>query len=134
MAKIFIGVVLINLLAYIAWFFMPFASGYLYDYDTLDLLSFSGFGAKIDLDGPIPYVIGLIYVVTTFGLLLFKSWARIAFSTLAVFTIISPPLWGVSIQGSYDVMIGSLVSITDGAIISMAFFTSISNDFSKSGT
>ena len=134
MAKIFIGTVLINLLAYIAWFFMPFVSGYLYDYDTLDLLSFGGFGAKVDLDGPIPYVVGLIYVVTTFGLLLFKPWARIAFSILAVFTIISPSIWGVSIQGSYDVMIDSLVLITDGAIVSMAFFTSISNDFSKGGS
>ena len=131
MTSIFSRLVIASAVTYTAWFFIPFAWGYLYDYSILDLLVWNSFGSKVNVNGPIPYIVGLVYVASYFGLLSYKPWGRTLFVVLAIFNIVSTPLWGLQVVGTYDASLGYLVSVLDGAIITMAYLTSVSREFSK---
>jgi hypothetical protein len=116
---------------YIAWFFMPMLWESIYDYETLGGLQWNGFGAKINMDGPIPYVSGVLYLASAAGLLLYQSWARTLFLLLAIANILAAPFMGVFAVGGYDAMIGNIITLLDGAILAMAYLTSLSIDFRK---
>lgn len=131
MSKIFSGTVAVAFFAYMVWFFMPYGWGYIYDYDVLTGLRWANFGSKIDIDGPVPYLVGFLYVAAYIGLLVYKQWARTLFLVLALFGVISSPFWGLGVQGNYDVMVGSIVTYCDGAIIAMSYLTSVSVRFTE---
>lgn len=133
MRSIFSGIVIFSVAAYVAWFFMPYIWEYLYDYETLGGLQWAGYGSKINLNGPIPYLIACVYLVSSLGLLFYKSWARSLFLVLTIFNIVSAPLWGLNVQGGYDAIIRYIVTLCDGAILALAYLSGISSEF-KSNT
>lgn len=110
---------------------MPLASEYLYDQETLGGLQWAGWGSKINLTGPIPYIIGLLYLVASFGLLAFRAWARTMFLVLTIFTTFSAPFLGLSVQGGYDAMVEYIVSLCDGAILALAYLSSLASEFKR---
>ena len=131
MKSLFSIIVAISAIAYGTWFFLPHFWGYLYDVETIEVLQWDGYGSKINIYGPIPYLIGILYLVSYAGLLAYKTWARNFFLLLTVFSFLSAPFWGIAIQGGYDAMVGYVVSLSDGVIITMTYLSSISNEFNK---
>ncbi|WP_396587016.1 hypothetical protein [Bermanella sp. R86510] len=131
MKKIFNVLVIVSITLYAVWYFMPYAWVYLYDSQSLDLMGWTGFGAIIDIYGPIGYVLGLVYLISLFGLLFFKAWSRTLFTIMTVVNILISPFTGVVIQGGYDVMIGSILGLANGAIIALMYLTSLSHEFRK---
>lgn len=132
MKSIFTGIVILSVVSYAAWFFMPLIWEYLYDYEILNRLQWDGYGGKINISGPIPYLFGIAYLICSFGLVLFKNWARTLFLILTIINVFSAPLWGMSVQGSYDTIPGYIVSLCDGAILSLAYLSGISSEFTQS--
>ncbi len=132
MKRIFSTTIIVATLLYVVWYFMPFAWEYLYDNETLGGLQWNGYGAKLNLDGPIPYIAGIAYLVSALGMLFYKLWARTLFTLLTISTVISAPFWGVAASGGYDVLVGNIVTLSDGAIIAMAYLTSVSSEFKQS--
>jgi hypothetical protein len=110
---------------------MPFYWGYLYDRETIDYLSWDGYGSQININGPISYIYTALYLAALIGMLFYKNWARFTFFLLAIFSIVSAPFWGVSVQGGYDSLLGTITSLADGGIIAMAYLTAISSEFTK---
>lgn len=51
---------------------------------------------------------------------------------LTIATIIITPFLGASVMIKYDLMLSQIVTLLDGVILSMAYFTSISDEFKKS--
>ena len=131
MKSFFSGVVFVSCVLYAAWFFFPIAWPYLYEPETIDILKWSGYGSIINLSGPIPYLIGVAYLVATVGLLLFKNWGRVLFLMLTVVNAASMPLYGIGIQGPYESVIGNIVTVCDGVILAMCYLSSVSNEFQK---
>jgi len=129
MKNYFTFLVLGTLFLYAIWFIAPFFWGYLYEGETLNLLSWNGYGGVIDANGPIPYVIGLAYVIVSLGLIYYKNWARFAFLLLTCFSVVSAPFWGMQIQTGYEFVLTYLVALGDGAILVIAYLTNVSNEF-----
>jgi hypothetical protein len=129
MKKIFITLVIITLALQALWFFLPYTWNFIYNKDELALLSWHGYGAYFDIDGPIPYLILVLYGVVSIGLIYFKKWARTAFVVITVASIVSTPLWGFAVSPAIDGIIGYIISISDGAILAIAFLTGLGAEF-----
>ncbi len=132
MKSIFSSIVILSVVSYAIWFFLPLSWEYIYDYETLGGLRWAGYGAKINLEGPLPYALGIAYLVSSLGLLFYKNWARTAFLALTIFNIVSAPLWGLNVQGGYDAIPGYIVTLSDGAILSLAYLSGLSSEFKQS--
>lgn len=108
---------------------MPMLWESIYDYETLGGLQWNGYGAKINMDGPIPYVLGAFYLFAAAGLIFYQSWARTLFLLLAITNVLAMLFMGVFAVGGYDAMVGNIIKLLDGAILAMAYLTSVSSEF-----
>jgi len=109
----------------VVWYFMPHLWAYIYDYETIGvLLRWSGYGAKAKLTGPALYLVIAIYVASLVGIYLFRSWGRTLFLGVQLFAIATAPLFGLSVEGGYDIMVGGLATLANGSILTMAYLTS----------
>ena len=129
MKGIFRYIVIGSLILYLIWFAMPYLWIYFYEGEELNLLSWASYGAKFDIEGPIQYIIVLAYVVVSIGLVQLKKWARTAFLALTVVSIVLSGVWGFLVSPPIDAAIGYIVSMSDGAILTMAYLTSLGGEF-----
>ena len=131
MRKIFLTLVITALVLQVSWFFLPYSWNYIYNKEELALLSWHGYGAYLDIYGPIPYLILVLYGAVSIGLVYFKKWARTAFVALTVISIITTPLWGFAVSPAIDGIIGYIITLADGAVLSIAFLTSLGAEFEQ---
>ena len=129
MDKLFKSLILISTLGYILWFFQPYNISYIYDQDTLRVLEWSGFGGNYYLLFYISYVILVLYIISAIGMLLYLKWARALFAVLTVVTILLAPFSGVGVSTSIDGFLQYIINLCDGAVLFMAYFSSISSNF-----
>lgn len=106
--------------------------GAIYTNEEMELLAWHGFGAKFDIYGPTLYMLLGGYFVVTIGLITFMPWAKIAFLLITIASIIITSLMGITITETIGNTLGSILSLIDGAILTMLYFTSVSNEFTKS--
>ena len=132
MKRIFRLIVIAAFLLQIVLFYLPYTWVYVYEGDALNLLSWSGYGASIDPNGPVPYFILAAYGAASAGLVLFQRWARPAFIVLTAANLISSPLWGMVVTTPLAAPLGYLVAMADGAIIVLCYLTSLSEAFGVS--
>ncbi len=131
MKRIFQILVVSSIILHIIWFFLPSFWVYIYNKEELSLLSWHGYGSNIDTYGSIPYLGLLGYMVASIGLIFFKKWARTAFLLLTIINIILTSIGGFSVSPAIDGATSYLVSISDGAILTIAYLTSINTNFSS---
>jgi hypothetical protein len=129
MKRLFIGLVVANFAVYVIWFSMPYISGHLYDTETLDALSWSGHGATIPRIDFLPFAFLLAFGLTTIGLVFLRKWGRTGFLILTVFSLFYLLGSGLNVQTEFDSFLGYFVNLSDGAILTMAFLTRLSNEF-----
>jgi hypothetical protein len=129
MKNIFTGLVVITLIAYVVWFCMPLLWEYLYEGDVLNALSWNGYGSQINTNGPIPYIFLVAYGVICIGLINFKRWARTGYVIFTILSILITPFLGLSVQWGIESFLSYVISLGDGAIIAMLFFTNLSDKF-----
>ncbi|MCP4407939.1 MAG: hypothetical protein GY807_09320 [Gammaproteobacteria bacterium] len=131
MKQLFRGLVVATTLAYVLWFCLPFISVHIFDSETLDALSWVGYGAIVNLGDLAPYIFLIAYGIIAIGLIYFHRWARTGFAILAVVTFILAPLSGLNVQTAIDSTLSYFFTLADGAILAIAFLTSISDEFNQ---
>lgn len=129
MKGIFRYIVIGSLILYLIWFAMPYSWIYFYKGEELNLLSWANYGAKFDTDGPMPFIILLAYIIVSIGLVLLKKWARTAFLSLTVVSVVLSGIWGFLVSPPVDAALGYIVSMSDGAILTIAYLTSLGGEF-----
>ena len=129
MKRLFIGVVVANFAIYVIWFSMPYLYNHIYEKDTLDALSWSRFGAVLPRIDFLPFGFLLAFGLTSIGLVFLKKWARTGFLILTVFSLLYLSGAGINVQTGFDSFLDYFVSLTDGVILTMAFFTGLSREF-----
>ena len=112
-----------------AWFFLLYLWPYLYSAEEMELLNWTGYGAKFELNGPIPYFFLAASFAASIGLLLFKRWGRTTFVLLICVSVLSTPAWGITVIPALDEGIGYIVALAHGAIIAMAYLTTLGSEF-----
>lgn len=129
MDKLFKSLILTSTLGYILWFFQPYNISSIYDQDTLSALEWSGFGGNYYYLFYASYVILVAYIISAIGMLLYLKWARLLFTVLSVVSILSTSLTGVAVSTSIDSFLQNIIGLCDGAVLFMAYFSSISTNF-----
>ena len=127
MNKLFKNTVIGFLILLIIWYCIPFFWEHLYNDEQLNLLSWHGYESFIDIYGPIPYIIAFLYIVASLGLLSYKKWGRTMLLSLTIVTIF--PIWGYGVTPPIEGSIGYIVTLAQGVILTISYFTSINNEF-----
>jgi hypothetical protein len=95
------------------------------------LLSMSGYGALPFTQHPAFYLsFGVAKLLATIGLVLFLPWGRWLLVAIAVAGLASLPFTGVAIGAPLDGIIGSLLTLSDGALLALSFSSPIAECWS----
>ena len=131
MVNLFRTLVLSSFTLYLVFFFIPFLDPYLYDTETLNVITWEGYGRIFDIPHAINYIFILAYLVTLIGVLYFQSWARISFLILTVLSIIVTGIQGMQILPPIEGVLMYFINLVDGATIILMYFSSLSTRFNK---
>ena len=132
MKKIFTLLVSLALFFQLLLWAIPYAWPMLYNEQQLSILSLHGYGSFYDLYGSYPYILMFLYLSASIGVLLFKPWAKPTFLVLTLVSIFTVPFMGVTISEPIIGTLGYIITLIDGSILTMLYFTSVSNEFIKS--
>lgn len=114
--------VIVTTLFFCAWFFLPFAPVQASE-DVQRILSLSGYGASIDLNQPVVYVVSfLLRMVAMVGLFLCARWAVLLLGVWLLLNIFLSLFGGVVVYTGFDTMIGYIATLLDGILLSFAYF------------
>ena len=134
MTNFFRGVVLVNLSAFLIWYVLPwFDEPYLSE-QTINVLSWYGYEAIINVPPMIGYFLLSAAIVIELGLCFFIRISRPLFLILIIGEILLIPFLGLHVETGISRMLGEFVGVLDGAIIIMIFLPPISEKFSASTT
>lgn len=110
-------------------FWMPWFDEPFYSDEALQLLSMDGFEARYEPG----LLITLLFYVSGVALPLlmyfFVRWARSAFLVFSVFSQVAALLWGLRVSSPIESAVTGLILLMDGAILAMAYLTSVSKRF-----
>jgi hypothetical protein len=116
---------------YVAWFFMPYWTGYLSDFEY-KLTQYNGFRAILPVQTPLYYNVWLgLWLIAAFGLVFFQNWARHLFLALTFLGTALAPFNGFSVQPPIDVLFSTTNLLLDGAILAMAYLSPLSACFNQ---
>ncbi|MCF6282681.1 MAG: hypothetical protein L3J28_10840 [Candidatus Polarisedimenticolaceae bacterium] len=129
MVTLFRSLILVSNAVYVLWFFQPYNAPWLYETEILNALSWSGWGGNELLAEKISGLLIIAWLATAFGLWFFKAWARTTFVVLNISTVILTPIFGLLVQSSVDVILTQVMTIADGMLLFMCYFSSVSANF-----
>jgi hypothetical protein len=131
MEAFFRNLVLVVLAVDLVWLFMPW--GFVYSDQSIQALSWQGFEAYVsnNIAFSISWLITITYTILSLGLIYFKVWARKGFLFATILFWLISPIYGIQVSSSYEAMFAHLVSMGDGAILAIAYLTSVSKKFSN---
>ena len=123
------AIVVASLFLYVAWTIIPLISAPLpaaYD----DAVKWSGYGSppwayELLSDAPYVWFSLVLKLVVSLGLLLMLSWARWLMVVMVVFTAFATLFSGLIIGPAVDSLIGYFVSLSEGAILALAFLSAV---------
>ncbi len=111
------------------WFFVPW--GFAYGDGSQVALYLLGANAHFN-ENFIIFISNLItflYILTYIGLLFFQNWARYMMVGICFIGGLGIPFYGLSVESAYESAIGYFLTIGDGFIIAISFFSNIANKF-----
>ena len=113
---------------YVLLFCFPYMWHLLYEEEIVQVLRYTGYGYSF----PIPYIgymFVALYGIASIGLVMFMDWARTGFLAVTILALVITPFTGLAITGWYESLLWTLVTMADGMIIALAYFSSIRNEF-----
>ena len=132
MDKLYRFLIVFGLVGYIIWFFQPYNVPEIYDGEVFNMLSGAGYGS-VDINwDAISYISLVLYIFSAVGMWFYVNWARNLFLILTITSVVLTAIGGVSVATSIDSTLGYLTSLADGALLFMAYFSSISEKYENS--
>ncbi len=129
MRETFRALVVISTLIYLVYWFLPFVDWRWYSLDVLELRELSGIGAQLLLPLAVEYILFAAWILAAVGMYFFKAIARSAFLWLYIVSTLMEPFLGVVVLTGLDSVLSSLSTVLDGAIIAIAYLTSVERQF-----
>ena len=133
MVRLFRALVLTSTFLFVVIGFMPFFNHLWLTPDQLHVLSYDGAGSLIPAHPLLYWGQMVLWVVVSVGLFFFISIARTAFLVLNVISVVATFFWGFRIIPPEAAALGGIVQMADGAILVMAYFTSVAERFGGAG-
>lgn len=129
MEKLFRYLVVISTVFFIVYFLLPFFDHLWLSDDGRTLKNFDGYKSSIPSHLIIYWGIFSVWLVISIGLFFFVPVSRTAFLVMTVFGLLMSIFSGYRIQTPYEIVLNNTIALFDGAIISIAYLTSVSNRF-----
>jgi len=131
MESIFRILVVASALLSIVFWSVPYVDYLWLTVDQMHVLDLGGFGAIIPTYDITYWGSLIVWLLISVGLFFYVSIARTAFTVFMVINIVLGFFYGIAIMSPLEVFIGSIISMSDGAIITMMYLTSIGGKFSE---
>ena len=130
--RIYRVLIVISASSFFIWLYFRKIFWEIFDEDTKKLLEFDGFGSSFIWTDTLLFFYLLVTVISYLGIFLYQKWAVWLFLALYVVTLfILTPFRGLEIRIPLEIILESVVLISDGAIISLVFFSDIKEKFIK---
>lgn len=130
MIKIYKNIILLMAMTYSLFFFMPYLWPQIYSVEVQTFLNLSGLNSKIDMTGPLAYIISFVYIFSYIGLFYFHPIGRIVFTALVIFNLtLGSYILGYSATAYLDTSFGYLLTLLEGGVLMIIYFTEISTEF-----
>ncbi|MDO3387776.1 hypothetical protein QWI17_18175 [Gilvimarinus sp. SDUM040013] len=131
MESIFRGLVVFAAVLSLIFWSMPYFDYMWLSNEQLYLLDQDGFGAVIPTSHLTYWGTLVVWLVLLIGLFFFNRFARIGFVAFYFFSVVLGLCYGLRIHTAYEVTILNLMGLADGAIIAIAYLTSVGAKFEK---
>ncbi|TWT18313.1 hypothetical protein [Luteimonas wenzhouensis] len=120
------------LIGQLLWFLFPWAS--LYGEQSVAALLFYGADSILGEQAlnVASHFIFALYLVTYAGMYFFMRWARNFLLVLLLLGGLWIPVNGIAVQSGYEAMLGYFLTLGDGFLIGISFFSRVSQGFSRS--
>ncbi len=113
----------------LAWFFMPW--GFAYDEHSINAFYWLGYGSFFETETitTMNYFVLTSYTLSCIGLLFFNIWARRAYMLVVILGGLIVPMYGMSVQSGYEDTMAYFMTLGDGIIICLSYFTNLNLRF-----
>lgn len=128
MNNIFRILVVLSTFLYVFWVFIPYLPFNL-SQEELDALSWISYGAILNFPDWFWVVSTLVWVLVAIGMFFFIPIARMLYLILIVSFLFLTPFLGIGVYTALELFLLETINILDGAILTIAFLTSVSNEF-----
>lgn len=123
--------VITSALLYVVWLLLPLAPR-TFSYEVQTIIALGGYDGAPWVNDPRFYLsLGAGKLIASLGLILFLSWSRWLLLVVVAINFASVPFAGVSTGAPLDNIVGYLLSLSEGAILALAFSSPISEAMRK---
>ena len=133
MVSIFRRLIVTNIILYTALIILPYIDSAWLSEKELDVLSYAGHGAYYTFPSFILWGIFVVWVLSMLGLFYFYEPARQVFLWWLILTSFITIGSGLDTRTALQAFLANVSTLLDGAIITMAYLTSVQNYFKKEG-
>jgi hypothetical protein len=130
-SALFRSMVFISAVFYVVSYFLPY-DAFEGTSTAVKLLTLDGYEA---LFNPRSSLLGsgilVLWLIAAMGLLHFDNWARHLYLGLTVWSLIAAGLYGIRVSSPLEEVVDLVVSLLDGAILAMAYFSRAADLFRK---
>ena len=124
--------VVVSVVFYLAWMLLPYAPRE-FPPTVRDLLVSGGYGGSPWVVSPTFYLsLGAAKVAASVGLFWLQSWGRWLLLAVVVIGLASAAFAGISVSVPLDNIVAYCATLTDGAILAIAFCSPIAEALRKS--
>ncbi|MBT8062039.1 MAG: hypothetical protein KJO85_05100 [Gammaproteobacteria bacterium] len=127
--EIFRGLIVTSTVLYIAYYILPFVDSDFLSEQSLIVLSWARHGALVPFPVWLDYSMFVIWIGSAVGMYFFVPLARSVFVWIYIVLTALTPFFGLNVETGLSQMLFNLVTLFDGAIIAMAYLTSVERNF-----
>ena len=131
MEKIFRIIIIISTVFTVLLWVLPYYDYAKFTRDEFNVLSWAGYGAQLPFNEVFSLGLLAVWLVINLCLYFFIKPFKSIFTIVVVITCIFGLFWGISIYPPIEFFIFTIVTMLDGAILTMLYLTSISTKFNS---
>lgn len=134
MRRLFRTLLVASLLLYVGWVASYYYAFVLFSEDVAKVVVHNGAEAWVYLPEGLFWILPVLWLIATIGMWQFSQGARGFFVALTLASIALSVVSGISIQSGPQAAVAQVINLIDGAILAMAFFTSLDSEFRKNAS
>lgn len=94
---------------------------FLFSSDTLELMKYSGHGARLAMDHPLIFYLYLLPYPALLGVWFLRKWGGYVLLTFVTIVLIGSFYFGASVSGPPETFVSLAATLLDGAILALVF-------------
>jgi hypothetical protein len=131
MITIFRTLLVTSIVIFVGTYWLPYFDTGLFPDGMNDMRTYDGLFAILPMTPGLEILIFILGAAIPIAMYFFVAGSRLAFVTLTVVLLVAHLGFGVRVLTPIDVFLGDLIALLDGAILAIAYFTSVASRFER---